>query len=59
MTLSEAFADWVNENARPEDPDRAKKRRAPHLKPVTRASFDPKDLVLVVRVELTEDDIGA
>ena len=59
MTLTEAFADWGNEDARPENPDAAKKRRASHLQPVTRTSFDPKELVLVVRIELTEDDIGA
>ena len=59
MTLTEAFADWGNENPDPESPDRAKKRPVAHLKPVTRTSFDPKELVLVVRIELTEDDIGA
>lgn len=59
MSFAEAFADWGRDEARREDPVPPKDRRPAHLHPVPSAETLARELVLVVRIEFTEDDIGA
>ena len=58
MGMAEAFADWGRE-ARPEDREPVPPRKTARLKSVTRGQGNDDELVLVVRIELTEEDVGA
>ena len=56
--MAEAFADWGRE-AGPEDREQASPRKTARLKSVTRGQGNDDELVLVVRLELSEEDVGA
>ena len=56
--MAEAFADWGRE-AGPEDREPVPPRKNARLKSVTRGQGNDDELVLVVRIELTEEDVGA
>jgi hypothetical protein len=58
MTLAEAFADWGGE-ARPETGTRQPDRKTVRLKSVVPSKGENNELVLVVRIEFNEEDIGA
>lgn len=56
--MAEAFADWGRE-ARPDDRKPEPDRKRARLTSVTPAKGKDGELVLVVRIELTEEDVGA
>ena len=58
MGMAEAFAEWGRE-ARREDREPVPPRKTARLKSVTRGQSKDDELVLVVRIELTEEDVGA
>jgi hypothetical protein len=58
MGMAEAFADWGSE-ARREEREPAPDRKIARLRSVTPAKGKDGELVLVVRIELTEEDVGA
>lgn len=58
MSMAEAFAEWGRE-ASPDDRKPEPNRKRARLTSVKPAKGKDDELVLVVRIELTEEDVGA